>query len=159
MDIGNAIAAANLAASILVAIVVYKGSRLIGMLQIEREIRVAWMTVDQQALQCDEILECMDRLLHPGDDDLAIETRRKRWICYMLRNPLENMYMSIEAGLVRDSERSLASLKASLRPLVRDDSFLTLVNNYTSDPHFVKLCQSMRREMEDEDGRPAAALD
>ncbi len=136
--------ALQLAATILIAVTVRRASTLLARLQTERDLRAAWMNLDQWVMSEDERLKVADQLLHPQEGDTDIERRRHRWMCYLLRNPLEYAYMSAEADLVHDRARTIESVKASLSPLVKDDVFYSLVTTYTPAPHFVALCQQLR---------------
>lgn len=140
------IAILNIMATVAIAVVVTVAARRSAILQTERDIRAAWISIDQAVLSDDSLLETIDRLLHPDDATVSMETRRVRWSCYLIRNPLENMHLSAERGLVRDKQRTDHSVEESLRALVRNDTFYYLVTHYTNDIRFVELCRRLRHE-------------
>jgi hypothetical protein len=139
----NILSSLNLLATATVAVLVYLTTQRFSRLQVERELRSTWITVDQEALASDESLQLMDDLLHPEDRDISIDDKRRRWVCYMLRNPLENMFQADTTGKFR-RKKPRPSLATSLAPLVRDDMFMSLVDNYS--PHgFREFCHQVKR--------------
>lgn len=148
--------ASSLIASVVIAFAVYRGTKTFARMQLQHDQRTAWMDLDFHVLENDHVLEVVDQLLHPDDPGATLSRRRKRWICYLLRNPLESMYLGAQAGLVNCEETSMASLRASLKALVRDDMFMEMIDTYTPDPGFVALCHELRNELQIESKAPEA---
>lgn len=137
-----------LVATVVVALAVFRGTKALAKMQLQHDQRIAWMELDFHALENDAVLEVIDKLLHPDDLDATLARRRKRWACYLLRNPLESMYLGAKAGLADCEATSLASVRASLGALVRDDVFMEMIDTYTADPDFVALCHDLRKDYE-----------
>ncbi|MET9312514.1 hypothetical protein ABZX12_11850 [Kribbella sp. NPDC003505] len=144
--IGRLLDVSSLIATVVVALAVYRGTKTLARIQLQHEQRIAWMELDFHVLENDESLKVVDELLHPDDANATIARRRKRWICYLLRNPLESTYLGVRAGLANCEKTSMASLRASLAPLVHDELFMEMIERYTPDPAFVTLCHRLRDE-------------
>lgn len=140
----------TLMTTLAIAIVVHRAARRLAILETEGKVRSAWLSVDIATLGDDRLLEIMDRLFHPDEENVPIETKRKRWACYLLRNPLEYQYINAERHYLQDEERSRRSVEHSLRPLVNDPVFSDLVSEYTNYGPFVRLCQRLRTESNSE---------
>lgn len=145
---GVVVGASTLVATVVIALAVFRGTKALAKMQLQHDQRIAWMELDFHALENDALLEVVDKLLHPDDIDATLPERRKRWACYLLRNPLESMYLGVRAGLADCEATSMASVRASLGALVRDDVFMKMIDTYTPDPAFVELCHDLRNDYE-----------
>ena len=138
----DAISILNLVATAGIALVVYSTSRRYSRLQVEREIRDAWITFDQEALQSDEALERIDAIFHPEAREESAEDKYRRWVHYAVRNPLEMMFLTDTAGWFRPGTPR-PELAATLRPFLADEAFMHIVRTY-SDARFYEYCRSLR---------------
>jgi hypothetical protein len=142
INVSDAISVLNLLATAGIAVVVYLTSRRYSRLQVEREIRDAWITFDQLALESDGALERIDAVFHPDRADESPEAKYRRWVHYTVRNPLEMMFLTDTAGRF-GARQPRAELATTLVPLVRDDAFMYIVRTY-SDARFAAYCEHIR---------------
>lgn len=133
----------------VVGIAAYLATRRFSALQAERDRRRAWMDFDLQLLGDEPLLDLVDERICPEALERSLEARRWRWVCYAIRNPLENYYMSIHGqrlwlrGRVCRSPRFHA-MASILRPLVADPEFMGIVRGFSADPSFRRLCENIR---------------
>lgn len=143
----------QIAITIPIAFYVAMAGRTFSLLQGERDVRSAWMAFDLAVLDNPPILAIIDhRWHHPSSTPLdePLEQANWRWVCYAIRNPLENFYMAIgrrhrywwSAPMCRD--RAFYSLFSCLDPLVEDTQFMEIVAGFSADPRFADLCTAIK---------------
>jgi hypothetical protein len=152
--LGLIVAVGNVVATIGIALALSRASNRMGQLELEHNVKDAWVGLDYHALTNGGDLQLMDELFYPGLTDEPIEVKRKRWLCHAIRHPLEIMFATIQAGLVDDRTQATASLSATLRHLVMSNMFLAQVEEFSPDNGFIDLCHRLRREAEEMTGEP-----
>ena len=134
----------NAALTALIAYVVSRAGRRVARLEQDRAIKEAWVQVDQAALASDVDLQLLDRLLHPDEAEVDPETRRKRWLAYMILNPVDAAWSAALAGHM--PEGTLDSSEATMRALVRDDTVYDLIRTFVYNKPFRARCAELRSE-------------
>jgi hypothetical protein len=150
LEAATLVGLAQLIATTVLAVYVAQASRSLTLRQGEREVRSAWLDFDLGVLNEPPLLSTADLMLHRYGkaSGLTDEGRlRWRWICYAVRNPLENFY----DGMARRHRRfyrapicaddAFESLVYCLDPLVRDDTFMWIVHHFSADLRFAELCR------------------
>lgn len=152
MDDGWIGALAAVAAGVI-GLITFFVTRRFSALQSEREIRRTWMDFDLKLLDDNAILTLVDNKLNRSAVADTIENRRWRWICYAVRNPLENYYMSIKRQQVWLPNRRICrspkfpALVSILTPLVCDKEFMDIVGDFSADPEFKRLCERVSKHV------------
>jgi hypothetical protein len=144
--LGVVLAAINVCVTAYIAYAVQKGSRRVVQMEQDRGIKDAWIEVDQAALGSDEDLDLLDGMIHPdsrGEDRTA---RRKRWLAYMILNPLEAAWTSATAGNMQAG--AVSSSEHTMRAIVRDPVAWSLIENFVYGDGFRARCLQFRREWE-----------
>lgn len=134
----------NAALTALIAYAVSQAGRKVARLEQDRAIKDAWVQVDQAALANDLDLQLLDDLLHPGNPEASTEARRKRWLAYMILNPLDAAWSAAQAGHM--PEGTLDSSEASMRALVRDDAVYEMIRTFVYNRPFRERCAELRAE-------------
>jgi hypothetical protein len=129
--------------TVAVSIFVYYGTRRIARMQYEQSIRDAWVAVDTAALENDATLLIADSLMDPHSEELPIERRRKRWLSYMMLNPLFATYSGLQEGLV--NQETVKSLHTELGLILRDDDVYKITQSGIYPPSFAALCETLRK--------------
>ena len=135
----------GLAVTIVIAVLVHRAGRRIARAEYAREVNAAWMAVDSLALSSDEVLTDLDRMMHSDSRLDSLGDRRRRWLSYLVINPLMNAHVGAREGLAVGG-READSTERSLKNLVRDDVFYRVVQEYAYDKAFVALCGRLREE-------------
>ncbi|MFF3398253.1 hypothetical protein ACFYW6_07040 [Streptomyces sp. NPDC002659] len=132
----------GLSITVVIAWLVHRLTRRIARIEHGRELKNAWIAVDNVVFGDEALLRIADQLTHAGTESDSMEVRRKRWICLMLMNPLSTVFTGISEGLL--DERATVILERELYVLVRDDMFFALSQEYTYEPEFAELCRRLR---------------
>lgn len=134
----------NAALTALIAYAVSRAGRRVARLEQDRAIKDAWVQVDQAALANEVDLKLLDGLLHPDDPEAGIEARRKRWLAYMILNPVDAAWSAAQAGHMPDG--TLDSSEATMRALVRDDAVYELIRTFVYNRPFRDRCAELRAQ-------------
>jgi hypothetical protein len=74
---------------------------------------------------------------------MTLEEQRKRWLCHLIRNPIENLDEACRSGLVRDRLAAEATRDKVLDPLVKNPLFFELIS-FASTQDFIRHCSALR---------------
>jgi hypothetical protein len=169
MTVSESIALLQLLATIPIGLLAFQVSRDLGLRQGERDVRKAWLDFDVGVLAHPELRRTADKMLHDGhvfDDLNADEQELWRWICYAVRNPLENFHQALvrrHRGLLRRwwrgpvcSDDAYASLVSCVDQLVHHETFMEIAKRFSADPAFYDTCVSVRdrTRCDSSEGRP-----
>ncbi|HYJ69784.1 MAG TPA: hypothetical protein VEX15_19195 [Nocardioidaceae bacterium] len=153
MEASDLIAFFQFLTTVLLALLAYRVTRSLGLLQGEREVRNAWLSFDLGVLASPPLLETADLMLRADGqfDRLKPEMHAYwRWICYAVRNPLENFY---EALAQRHRHRwqlpiccdpAYLALISALDQLVHDETFMEIARGFSADHEFFVVCKNVR---------------
>lgn len=130
----------------LIAYTVSRAGRRVARMEQDRAIKEAWVQVDQAALANDTDLRLLDGLLHPEAAESTQEERRKRWLAYMILNPVDAAWSAAREGHMPDG--TLESSEATMRALVRDDGAYALIRTFVYNRPFRTRCEQLRAEWE-----------
>lgn len=140
---GVLVAAVNVVVTLYIAYTVKRAGRNVVRMEQDRGIKDAWIEVDQAALACDEDLELLDRMIHPDQHGQNRLAKRKRWLAYMVLNPLEAAWTSAKEGNMQAG--ALASSEKTMAALVRDPEVFSLIEGFVYGSHFRQRCMALRR--------------
>jgi hypothetical protein len=150
-DLGQvAVGVAAIIASLAAAYFVYFGTKKMSRLDYERSVRDAWMTVDNAVLEHNDLLEVADTLFNPADQAGISDVRRKkRWLAYMILNPLASGFYGCEHGMTDGQAKR--GIEAMLKLILHDDDVYMLTQSGVHEEAFIKWCRELRAQL------PAAA--
>lgn len=138
------IGALNLLVTGMIAWVVHRGSRRVFQLEHDRGIKDAWVAIDQAALESTDNMRLLDQMLHPDDPATDEETMRRRWLAYMILNPLEAAWT---AGMEGHMKREVVqSSEQAMRGLVRQPDVYRLIQEVVYSAPFRDRCKLFRDE-------------
>jgi hypothetical protein len=139
-----AIAALNVVVTLYIAYAVQRAGRNVVRMEQDRGIKDAWIEVDQVALANDDDLELLDAMIHPELRDQDRLAKRKRWLTYMVLNPLEAAWSSAAAGNMPGG--ALASSEKTMAAMVRDPEVFELIESFVYGSDFQRRCSELRDE-------------
>lgn len=143
----------TLVITVPLTVIAVRVSRSLSLRQGERDVRNSWLDFDLGLLVSKDVRMVADQMMHDGGQYSQLTSREQalwRWICYAVRNPLENFYEALarrhrwswSKPVCCDSARY--SLFSCLDQLVHDDTFMDIVTRFSADRNFVVLCRSVR---------------
>ena len=139
------VTAVNVAMTAYIAYAVQKAGRNGVQMEQDRGIKGAWIEIDRTALASDQDLDLLDAMIHPDKaKDTQVE-RRKRWLAYMVLNPLEAAWTSANDGNMQHG--ALASSERTMRAMVADDTVYELIQQFVYGTAFQQRCQALRGEL------------
>ncbi len=142
--LGVLVSMGNVLVTLYIAHSVQKAGRNVGRMEQDRGIKDAWIAIDQAALDNEENLDLLDAMIHPdahGQDRL---TKRKRWLAYMLLNPLEAAWTSTTNGNMHPD--ALQSCERTMTSLVRDPEVFELIEGFVYSGAFRRRCIELRNQ-------------
>lgn len=142
--LGVALAALNIVVTALVALAVHRASRRSAQLEHDRGIKDAWINIDMMALQDPRNMRLLDQMIHPDEGAADADMQRRRWLAYMLLNPLEAAWSAATSGHL--PEGVLHSSERTMRGLVRHDDVHELIQGFVYSPDFRARCRQLREE-------------
>jgi hypothetical protein len=145
-DLGQVgVGAAAIIVSLATAYFVYFGTKKMSRLDYERSVRDAWMTVDSAVLEHD-LLVVADTLFNPDDQAGVTDVRRKkRWLAYMILNPLASGFYGCEHGMTDGQAKR--GIEAMLKLILHDDDVYMLTQSGVHEPSFVAWCKELRAQL------------
>lgn len=126
--------------------VVFRAGRSVVRLEQDRAVKEAWIAIDQVALGRVEHLRLLDAMFHPdrvGDSD---ETKTRRWLAYMVLNPLEAAWSSSRETHMPDGTTD--SSERSMRAMLRDPEVAAMMQTVVYGKAFRNRCKELLREIE-----------
>lgn len=136
----------NVAVTGWIAVALHRASSRVVAMEQDRAIKDAWITIDQVALADETDMQLLDAMFCPDDCADTPNEKRKRWLAYMVLNPLEAAWTSARQGKMPDA--ALGSTEESMRNLVRDEAIHELIQRVVYDTAFKARCMKMREEWE-----------
>lgn len=145
----------NIGVTAYVAYIVGRAGKAVVRLEQDRAIKDAWIQIDQTALGNPVDLQLLDAMFHPDQVHEDEESKRRRWLGYMVLNPVEAAWSSAKRGHMPDA--AVASSEATMRAFVRDDMLYALLLQVVYGNDFKTRCRELRAEWEA--SQRAAAVD
>jgi len=125
------------------ALIVQRSATRISQLEFNRALRDSWNHVDEMVLQKPELLELMDQYLEPhetADPNFA----QKRSFLFVYLNPIYTTYQAARQGMSSGgSAETIATVKAQLARVVRDEDAYWLTQNQGYDSDFMAICREV----------------
>ena len=91
----------------------------------DRELRNAWMLVDQVALSDGSLVRVAESVMYPtASGESSIEKLRKKWFSYLMLNPLSVTYSGIQEGIL--DEENKQGFEYELTSMLRDPEVYAL---------------------------------
>jgi hypothetical protein len=142
--LGVLVSMGNVLVTLYIAHSVQKASRNVVRMEQDRGIKDAWIAIDRAALDSEENLHLLDAMIHPDAQEEDRLAKRKRWLAYMVLNPLEAAWTSasngsMHADALQSSERTMASL-------VRDPEVFELIEGFVYGGAFRRRCIELRNQ-------------
>lgn len=147
------LAGVNIAVTALIALAVHRASRRAAQLEHDRGIKDAWINIDMAALQDPDNMRLLDQMIHADADDGDPDAQRRRWLAYMVLNPLEAAWSAAKFGHL--SGGVLDSSERTMRGLVRHEDVYALIQGFVYSSEFRARCTVLRKEWLAERARSA----
>ena len=148
------IAFLSLVVTAAVTVLVYRGTKAIAAIEYSRAMRDAWMMFDATALGSDAMLAAADELMDPGTRGDSMESRRRRWLAFMVLNIQASTFDGHQKKLLKD-EDARASYEQLLMPLVRNAEVYQLTQSRGYSPAFRKYCRDLHEKFQATNGGSA----
>jgi hypothetical protein len=137
-----AVGGINVLVTLYIARAVTKAGRNVVQMEQDRGIKDAWVEVDKAALADDADLGLLDAMIHPDQSAEDLISKRKRWLAYMVLNPLEAAWTSAKAGNMQAGAAD--SSERTMRALVRDPLVCELIEGFVYGSDFRQRCMQLR---------------
>ncbi|MEO7051242.1 MAG: hypothetical protein ABI128_06220 [Rhodanobacter sp.] len=137
------VGAVNVLVTLYIARAVTKAGRNVVQMEQDRGIKDAWVEVDKTALADDADLALLDAMIHPDQCGEDPADKRKRWLAYMVLNPLEAAWTSAKAGNMQAG--AVDSSERTMRALIRDPLVCQLIEGFVYGSDFRKRCLELRK--------------
>ena len=140
------------------AVVAYKGSRLIAGTEADRATREAWNVLNVTALSDERNLVVADQLMaHEIRSDSSPEQARRRWIGYLLLNTLATGYMTGLRGITASGRFHVELVEYQLGELLRHNPDLFEATQQGYEDEFAALARRIWSGLDANERAPAAA--
>lgn len=153
--LGVLVTAINVVMTAYIAYAVQKAGRNGVKMEQDRGIKGAWIEIDRTALASSQDLDLLDAMIHPDKTKDRQIDRRKRWLAYMVLNPLEAAWSSASSGNMQLG--ALASSERTMRGMVADDTVYELIQQFVYGTDFQKRCAALREELLEERAKSKSA--
>lgn len=130
--------------SVVIPLMIHKGSKLIAKLQYEKSMRESWIAVDTVALSSEEMIRIADGLVSPDSTNESLETLRKRWFVLIMMNPIKDMYFGAMHGLYEPKEAVLQNVSQILSPILQDEDAFRITQSHGYEKEFSDFCRTVR---------------
>lgn len=124
-------------------------SRRLGTLSHDREIRDAWMDIDDTALSNDQLLIIADEILDPHPKGESLKSIRRRWLGYKIMNVVLSHYESanFHHKSSREYKKRISSCEEILRNILEHDDIYEILDGHGYDQDFVSYCKGIREKL------------
>lgn len=113
------------AAAAGISIVSYRESQRSTKQNFDRELRTAWMLVDQVALSDGNLLRVAEAVMYPSaSGESSIAKLQKKWFSYLMLNPLSVTYFGLQKGLLDEEVKQ--GFEYELMSMLRDPEVYAL---------------------------------
>ena len=138
------VGAANVLVTLYIARAVTRAGRNVVQMEQDRGLKEAWVEVDKAALDNEADLTLLDAMIHPDRCGEELADKRKRWLAYMVLNPLEAAWTSAKAGNMQTG--AVESSERTMRAMVRDPQVCELIDGFVYNSEFRERCIALRNE-------------
>jgi len=132
--------------SIVASFFVYAGTVRIAKAQFFQTLSTSWNTIDSTLLAGDQNLRVANALIFDKMKGISPDdVPRKRWVAFMMLNPLEIAYEGVQKNLL---DKALAAkIEHNLRQMLEDDEVFLLSQQGIYLPPFAALCARVKAEL------------
>lgn len=149
-----AVASVNVGVTVYIAVTVRNAGRKVVAMEQDRAIKEAWIQIDQTALSNSDDLSTLDQMFHPDRQSEDMPEKRKRWLAYMVLNPLEAAWSAAQQKNMPDGANK--SSEGAMRNLVRDKGIAELIQEVVYGEAFKQRCKDLREEYVKQQANPAS---
>ncbi|MEJ2791188.1 MULTISPECIES: hypothetical protein [unclassified Pseudoxanthomonas] len=147
------LAGVNIVVTAFIALAVHRASKRSARMEHDRGIKDAWINIDMAALQDPDNMRLLDQLIHADQQGADPDASRRRWLAYMVLNPLEAAWSGAKFGHLPDAV--LDSSERTMRGLVQHDDVYALIQGFVYSMEFRARCAELRKAWQEDSARLA----